>query len=376
MKKLNVLQFICPAGFYGAEMWILALAKNLAPDRINCQLAITSESAGQNIEIFHRFKALGLPAHQIPMKGRFDPRCIMKLVSLIKREHIQVIHTHGYKSDILGMCAARLAGIKIVATPHGFENVKDFKLQLFIRLGCIALRHCDRVAPLSDELLADVERIKVPPRRIRLIVNGVDLDETHSALADPSPPLFDNMAGKKIGYVGQIAHRKNVGDLIKTFDLFYKDHPDARLFLIGDGPMRPDLESYAASLPSAANIVFLGYRKDRLKVVRELDLFCMTSSLEGIPRCMMEAMSMGIPVAAFNISGVDKLIIHNKTGMMADFGDVNGLKQCWEQILFDQRHARKIAENGKKHILENFSAARMASEYIGLFQELAGEQNL
>lgn len=370
MRRLKVLQFICPAGFYGAEMWILALAKHLDPLVVDCQLAISRESDDQNVEVYKRYRELGLVAHQVKVDGRFDPRAIMKLVSLLREEKIDIIHTHGYKSDIIGLLAARIAKVKIIATPHGFENTRDLKLQLFIKLGCLALRHCDRVAPLSDDLMADMRRIKVKEDRVRLIINGVDLDETQSALTESTLPLFFDAGEKKIGYVGQMAHRKNVGDMIRAFDLLFRDHSNIRLILIGDGPMRRELEDMASSLPSAKSIEFLGYRSDRLRLVKELDLFSMTSTLEGIPRCMMEAMSMGIPVVAFRIPGVDKLIIHGETGLMTDFGDVKGLKECWERLLFDQEFSRRMGRNGRQFILNNFSAQRMALEYTEMFQEI------
>lgn len=199
MRKINVLQFICPAGFYGAEMWILALAKNLDPISVNCQLAITRESEGQNIEIYNRFQSLGFDAQQIKMRGRFDPRVIYKLSRLINEEKIDIIHTHGYKSDILGLAAAKLAGIKAIATPHGFENSKDIKLQLFIRLGCLALKSFDRVAPLSKELHSDMIRIKVKPGKIILIKNGVDLKEIETERKSLLLPALHGGRGKKSG---------------------------------------------------------------------------------------------------------------------------------------------------------------------------------
>jgi hypothetical protein len=149
---MNVLQFICPTGLHGAEMWILALAKHLDPNKVNCRLAVTRESEEQNIEVYHKFRALGLEASQIRMRGRFDLRAVSGLCRVIKEKKIDIIHTHGYKSDILGLAAARMTGIKAAATPHGFENVKDLKLQLFIKAGCFALRFFDRVEPLSEEL--------------------------------------------------------------------------------------------------------------------------------------------------------------------------------------------------------------------------------
>jgi glycosyltransferase involved in cell wall biosynthesis len=369
-KPINVLQFICPAGFFGAEMWILALAKHLDPKKVNCRLAVTHESAGQNLELYRRFKELGLQADKIGMKGRFDIRGLYGLVNLLKKDRIDIINTHGYKSDIMGLLAAWMTGIKTVATPHGFENAKDFKLQAFIKLGCIALRYFDSVTPVSEELMADMNRIGLTGHKNRLIRNGVDLQEVYSEKSRVSEPVSCSNYEKKIGYVGQIAYRKNLDAMIDAFDLLYRDHKNVRLLLIGDGKMRNELQSKASKLACADRIEFLGFRNDRLRFVKELDLFCMTSSLEGIPRCMMEAMAMGVPVVAFDIPGVDKLIIHETTGLMAPYGDIAALKKCWERILFNGDLAEKLAENGKKHIEDNFSAKRMAEEYTALYQEM------
>lgn len=376
MKPINVLQFICPSGFYGAEMWILALAKHLDPQRLRCQLAMTRESHGQNLELYNRFTSLGLNAHQIHMKGRFDPRVIRRLCQLIKQNSIEIIHTHGYKSDILGIIAARLTGIKAVGTPHGFENAPDRKLQLFIQLGCRALKHFDRVTPLSEELKSDMVRIGIRPNRLKLIMNGVDLGEVEEENSRSSTLLYRNGGEKKIGYVGQIAYRKNIGDLLKTFDMFYQDHKDVRLILVGDGPQREELEERSKNLICSGKIEFLGFRNDRLRYLKEMDLFSMSSSLEGIPRCMMEAMAMGIPVAAYNIPGVDKLIIPNETGLTAPFGQIDALKQCWERLLYDKEFSTRMAENGRRHVVENFSAQRMAEEYMSLYEEMVSGKKL
>ena len=370
MKKINLLQFICPSGFYGAEMWILGLAKNLDPNRIHCRLAITRESQGQNLELYKRFVSLGLEADQIRIKDRFDPSAVQKLCRLIRRQKIDIIHTHGYKSDILGLIAAKITGIKAIATPHGFENAPNRKLQLFIRAGCFALRFFDKVAPLSDALEADLRKLKINPGKVRRIMNGVDLAEVEDERNKHSTPSCNNNGEKKIGYIGQMAYRKNIGDLLKAFDALYREHENIRLILVGDGAQRRELEERAKSLSSCGKIDFLGYRNDRLRFLKEMDVFSMTSSLEGIPRCMMEAMAMGVPVAAYEIPGVDKLIVQNETGLMAPFGDVESLKECLKRLLFDEKFSAGIAENGRRYVLENFSAKRMADEYMQLYENM------
>ena len=145
MKNLNVLQFICPTGFYGAERWILALANNIKDEGVRCDLAVTNESESQDFEIINQYPTHIGQTFKLPMKGRFDLSVVSGLCKLIKKRDIHIIHTHGYKSDIIGLLVAKKCKIKCVSTPHGFGEPSDFKLKVYIRLGALCLRFFDRV---------------------------------------------------------------------------------------------------------------------------------------------------------------------------------------------------------------------------------------
>lgn len=366
-KTINVLQFICSTGFYGAERWVLALAKHLNKDDIRCDLAVTLEDNTQDLELVKQYKEKCGETFEIPMSSRFDLSVINKLVQLIKERQIDIIHTHGYKSDILGVIAAKKAGIKSIVTPHGFENADDIKLRTFIWLGCKSMRFADKVVPLSKQLCDDASKHGVHPSRLVYIQNGVDLSEVEEQRLKPKNQV-DNE--KRIGFVGQMISRKNIFDILDIFDSLSAKHDNLKLILLGDGDQRQDLEHYAKKLKSSSNIDFLGFRDDRLELLQSFDLFVMTSTLEGIPRCLMEATAMGIPVAAYNIAGIDQLIEHNKSGLLATLGDKETLTSYWEKLLFDSVKAEQLADNAKAYVNEHYSAKRMANEYSELFNEM------
>jgi len=106
---IKVLHFICSTGFYGAEKWILALANNSDPALVTSELVITKEKDSQDLQLIREFKALGLTSHEVDMGTRFDPRAIKSLVKLVKDQQIDILHSHGYKSDILGIVVAKMA---------------------------------------------------------------------------------------------------------------------------------------------------------------------------------------------------------------------------------------------------------------------------
>ncbi|MCK7544029.1 glycosyltransferase family 4 protein [Marinobacter bryozoorum] len=374
-SRIRVLQFITPAGFYGAERWVLALANNLNPETVTCDLAVTRESDHQDLSVAEYFPTVAGQVHYLPMRGRFDWRVVSQLVCVIKEREIDVVHTHGYKSDILGYLAARRAGVPCMSTPHGFAGKVDLKLATFIRLGMLVLRRFDAVVPLSEELQSDMRRFRVPAERTHFVRNGVDLKDIDRELSHYTPAEKTSKRDQKtIGFIGQMIPRKGIPDLLSAFDQLRSEDQALRLQLVGDGHQRSELESIVANGVSRASVEFLGFRSDRLQLLKGFDLFVMTSSLEGIPRCMMEAMAVGVPVVAYDIPGVDQLVEHGRTGMLAPHGDKAALADCCRQVLTNPDFAASLAANARRHIEEQYSAGRMAREYEVLFESLVANQ--
>ncbi|GBO90143.1 glycosyltransferase [Marinobacter salsuginis] len=375
MQNLNVLQFITPTGFYGAERWVLALANNMERHGITCDLAVTKEGDTQDLTVAKVYPRDAGQVHYLEMTGRFDLRAIKKLCRVIRERNIHVIHTHGYKSDIIGFLAAKRTGIACVSTPHGFPFKPGLKLATFLRISSFTLRYFDAVVPLSEELVLDIAALRIPDYKTRYICNGVDLKEIDQVLRElkVAPQIRGQKATKAIGYIGRLIPLKGLGDLLSVFEGLYNKSPNLALQMIGDGPQRAELEKQAAAQKSHNAISFLGFRSDRLELLANLDLFVMTSSSEGIPRCLMEAMAVGVPVVAYDIPGVDQLVTHGETGMLAPLGDKAALELCCLEVLENPELALKLVNNARRLIEERYSAARMAKEYHSLFKELVGD---
>jgi glycosyltransferase involved in cell wall biosynthesis len=368
LKKYNILQFICPVGFYGAERWILALINNSNTEFVRHDLAVTEESDNQDLEIVSQFPEGEGKTHKIKMQSRFDLNAISELCRIIREREIDIIHTHGYKSDLLGLIAARKTGIKCISTPHGFGKPESLKLKLFIKIGTWSLRFFDRVVPLSRQLENEVLDFGVPQKKITYIQNGVDLTEVEAYRRGKKAKLVNET--RKIGFIGQMIPRKNIRDILDTFDEVQREIPGIHLELLGDGESRQELQDYAGKLDSFSKISFLGFRNDRMEYLKNFDLFVMTSIDEGIPRCLMEAMAMEVPTVAYNIPGVDQLIKSGETGMLTSFGDTTALVKQWVELLTDADLATRLAVNARNFVNEKFSGSRMAQEYLELYKSL------
>lgn len=372
MTALRVLQFITPNGFYGAERWVWALVNNLDPQAVVCDLAVTREGPDQDLTVADQYPGNG-QVHYLDMNSRLDIGVVRQLADLINRNGIDIIHTHGYKSDIIGLMAARKAGIRCVSTPHGYPARAGFKMSLFIRAGVVALKRFDAIAPLSPDLMKDMKRFQIRPDKVHFIENGVDLTELepHRKLSDASS---GKLAAPHLGYVGQLIARKNIANMIRMFQRVWQQYPEAQLTLVGDGSDRPALEALAQSLPCADRIRFMGFCSDRLDLVKTFDAFVMTSSLEGIPRCLMEAMAIGTPVIAYDIPGVNDLVQDGETGLLAPLGDIEQLARQVLRIAEEPVLRHQLIQQARTRVDEHFSARRMAAEYEALFSELVAEK--
>jgi glycosyltransferase involved in cell wall biosynthesis len=366
-RKMHILQFICSTGFYGAERWILALCNNTQYPNVTYSLAVTDEVASKNLEIAKHFKRDCGDVFELPMAHKFDYKAVSALADYITVNNIDAVHTHGYKSDVLGVLAAKKAGVPVIVTPHGFENAKDIKLRLFIWLGCQAMKFADHVVPLSPQLVKDCGQYAIKEPQLVYIQNGVDLSEVEKF---KNKPLALTKAKKRIGFIGQMISRKNIIDLLDVFNELHKKMDNVELVLLGDGDSRVSLEEHTQTLESKDDIHFLGYRDDRLDYLKSFDLFVMTSTLEGIPRCLMEACAMETPVAAYDIAGIDQLITHESTGLLAPLGDKAALLLAWETVLQDDDYARQLGKNACDYVNEHYSAKRMADEYVALFNQV------
>lgn len=365
---IRVLHLGSSTGLYGAERWILALIGHLSGTGVEPSVGVIQDVPGPVPPLCEQAGRLGVGTRVFQSPGKLSLSAIGELRRYIRGHEIDILHTHGYKTDIIGLLAARGTSCKIISTPHGWSTNAGPKLQLYEALDRLALSFFDAVAPLSTELYMGLSWWPGRARRLCLIHNGVDLAEIASA--EPSPELlrWKEHGGLIIGYIGQLIARKNVDTLIRAFHRL--DIPDRYLCIVGDGPERARLERLAQQLGAQRRTHFFGYRADRLALLKCFDAFVLPSSLEGMPRCAMEAMAAGVAVLATDIPGCRDLIEHEVNGMLFDVGDAVGLARQIERIAADELLRVSLRQRAQRLVKERHSAAAMAQAYAELYERL------
>ena len=372
--KIRVLQLGSPMGLYGAERWILALIKYLDPGKVESIVGVIKDDPKLDAPLCKEAKKLGFQAQTIEAVGRINYLAVKELKKIIVEQEIDILHTHGYKQDIIGLLARLGTKAKMVATPHGWSIKGGLILRTYEILDRCSFPFFNAVAPLSRGLYRSLKRIPGLKGKLHLILNGVDIAEIDNVSdIDQKISSLKTHGEFVIGYIGQLISRKGLDVLLKA--VAQLDVIEWRLAIVGDGIERSALETLAIELKIEKKVFFFGYRKNRIQFLRGFDLFVLPSRLEGIPRCLMEAMAAEIPVISSNIDGSQELINNNINGLTFSVDDTSELANSIKKIAVDTILGRNIAKNGRITILENFSAKKMAKAYENLYNELL-RQNL
>ena len=370
-RRIRVLHMGSPTGLYGAERWILALIKHLPPDHIESRIGVIRDDPALKAPLCTEAEKSGFRVQIFESMGKLSLSAIGSLRRYIQKNRIDVLHTHGYKTDIIGLLAVRGTACRIVATPHGWSVNAGLMLQLYERLDRLCFLFVDTVAPLSADIHRSLRRIPTLKRRLHLIENGVDLSEVDAPSAIPEPVRSWRANDQfVIGYIGQLITRKRIDTLIEAFHRL--DLSEKRLCIIGEGPQRCELEQLSARLGESDRVSFLGFREDRIALLKGFDLFVLPSELEGIPRCLMEAMGAGIPVIASDIPGCRDLVTPG-TGILFRPGDSADLAHRMTPVIADPGLRADLANQGSRRVHVCYSAEVMAKQYAGLYGRLAGK---
>ena len=369
-RKLNVLQMGSPSGLYGAERWIITLIKHLDPEKIKSYVVSIKDENGLDVPLCVETEKLGFSSHVLESYGKINFSGVNKLRAFIERNSIGILHTHGYKTDLIGLLASKGTSCKIVTTPHGWTKDPDFKLLIYEAIDRISFPFFNAVVPLSDELFSSLSLIPGLKKKLYLIKNSVDtreIDEISSVV--PEISSLKEQGAFVIGYIGRLTHGKGLDVLIKCV----ADYGDSNwhVAIIGEGEQEKKLKDMVTEMNLNDKITFFGFRPDRLSFLKGFDLFALPSRSEGIPRCIMEAMGAGIPVVASDIPGCRHLVENEKTGLLFETDNPASLASAIKKIQSVNSLKRELSDRGKKNIYENFSAARMAREYEELFLNLA-----
>jgi glycosyltransferase involved in cell wall biosynthesis len=294
-----------------------------------------------------------------------DAHSLARLVRLAA--DADVVHGHSAKAGFLARLAAVCTGRaqRCVFTPHGwsFWAADGAEAEAYRALERLAAHWCGTIVTVGEfERAAGLEAGIGRAEQYVVVPNGIDV----TRFAQPRRPVPG-----RVLMVGRLAPPKRpdlaIAAVAKTREL----HPQAHLQLVGDGPMRHELEEQIAAAGASGAVELLGTRNDIPALLAEAACVVLASDYEGAPLSAIEAMAAGAPVVATGVAGIPELIVDGATGLLVERGSAAALAAALSRVLGDPALAERLGTGGRARAGERHSRARMAAELTAVYERIA-----
>jgi glycosyltransferase involved in cell wall biosynthesis len=370
MAKIRLALCITDLDIGGAERCLTEIAVRLDRNRFEPVVyCLGPRPLRAEASCVPALEAASIEIHCLDARGIWQfPIVAHRLKRLLAAQNPQVLQTFMFHANILGRIAARRAGVKAVAS--GIRVAERFA-GWHIRLDRLTQRWVDRYVCVSQAVAEFTrDRLGLPPKKLVVIPNGIDLAKYPARPADLTA-LGIAPRRRIITFVGRLEQQKSVDWLIATAPEWLAKLPDCELLLVGDGPMRASLEATGKALGIADRVHFAGWLPDVAEVLAASDLLVLPSAWEGMPNVVLEAMASGLAVVATDVEGVRELLGPNVANQTIWHGDTRALVDAITAFMLDPALSKAVGMANRRRAEESFGIAGMVRAYEGLWRSLA-----
>jgi glycosyltransferase involved in cell wall biosynthesis len=384
-QKCRVLHAITRLIVGGAQENTMYTAALLDPDRFQVQV-LSGPQTGSEGSLIEQVRARGVPLTILPdllrqVSPLHDLKALWRLWRYIKDGKYTVVHTHSSKAGILGRLAARLAQTPVIIhTVHGWsfhDYMHPVVRQMYILLERWMATFSDALIVVSEQdrkkgLEAGIGR----PEQYHLIRSAIPLDEFCPAGIDRQAirsQLGIPPGAVVIGNVGRFSAQKNPLDWVRIAGKIARACPDVFFLLVGDGPLRDNVEEEIRKEGIQDRILLTGLRRDVRCLLAAMDIFLMTSLWEGLPRSLAQAMAMGLPVVANRVDGVAEGIQDGRTGYLVHPGELDQAAQYCIHLAQGRVAREAFGKRGRKFARASFDLRTMITQIEDIYDAIVSQ---
>jgi len=368
-QKVRILQVLYSLEYGGSERLASCLAYSI--DRIKFEpLVLGLYGAGPIVEELTRHH---ISYYYFRYDRKFGRRSSLqfRLYHFLRKMRIDIIQVHGSYPFTRILLPAKLTNTKIISTIHSKHSLETVpRLRLMFRFGAL---FCNSIVVVSNALKEyTVKELGISSDKIRVIHNGVDLAKFSPAIEKSRVAGIPEKDASLVfvGVIGRLRKAKDHVGLLHAWARVMADVAGMKLFLIGDGHLRQELEQLVFELRIGNSVIFLGEREDLPQVISHMDLIVLPSKRESFPISILEAMAMKKPVIATAVGGIPEIIRHGYNGYLVPAHNPDALVDAILKFMKDRELFERMAVEGYKTVTERFSNRIVINKYQKLYAEI------
>ncbi|HEX5683901.1 MAG TPA: glycosyltransferase [Ideonella sp.] len=357
---MKVLHVEAGRHLYGGALQVVFLMRGLAQRGVHVALACPQGSA-----IAAAVRELGLPVHEMPMRGDADIGLVGRLRQLMREMEPDVLHLHSRRGcDTWGALAGRLHGVPTVLS----RRVDNPESKLWAAL---KYRLPDHVVTISQGIREVLLREGVPEVRITCVPSAVDTAQYRPGRGElrwfrEEFKLSDESL--VIGMAAQFIERKGHVTLLDALPAVFARHPEARVLLLGQGPLVESIQQRVAADPVLAGRVQLtGFRRDLDRVLPCLDVLAHPAYMEGLGVALLQAAACGVPIVGGRTGGIPEIVQPGLNGELIEPGDVAALAGALNDLLDSGERRVRMGAAGRLWVEKQFSIDAMVEGNLAVY---------
>lgn len=371
-KKLKKVLYVTTSTTQGgAEKTLYTLATLLDPKQFQVAGVVTLKPKGVFAE---KLEAMGQKVHTLGLKERPEFRHLKELADIVAAAKPDVVHAFMYQA--IQLCRALrffgYAQFPLISAPRvHYRTRSGFSLWIDKML-----KPCDSMLVTESEASRKylLGELGYEEAKVATVYNGVDIASWPISKADRNRVRAKLKLAPQdvlVGSVGRLDEQKGHRYLMEAIAKLRAVHP-VKLVIIGDGPLRRELENLARTLRIEEDTTFPGEVQDVPAWLSALDLFALPSLWEGLPNALLEAMAMGLAVVGSKVDGVPEVLQHDVNGLLCEPKDSQSLFVAVQDLVLDPELRQKLGGEAKRTIKERFKLMDMIANYEKLYAKVAG----
>ena len=362
---MRILHIAAPGPIGGLERVLQLLAQGQREAGADVHVALVLEPGDEQHPLIASLTAAGVTPHTLVLAGRAYRRERAAIAALCRQLRPDIVHTHGYRADVVDGPAARRTGVPIVTTVHGFCG-GDWKNRLFEGLQRRAFRRADAVVVVSRPLRDQLIESQVPEARIHVVQNAWAEQGPRLDREDARRMIGVRGNGFRIGWVGRLSEEKAPDVLVDA--LPHLDDLTLAVSMVGDGRMREGLRGRLDALGLNTRVQRHGAIPDVGRLFAAFDVFVLSSRTEGTPIVLFEAMAAGVPIVTTAVGGVPD-VVSPAEAILVPREDPAALAEGIRSVYSDPAAAEERAQRARARLAE-FTVPQWVARYDAIYRKL------
>lgn len=375
--RARVLHLITSFDMGGTERQAVELLKRIDRRRFDISLAVFRLEG----PLYRELSTIFPSPPQFPLTSFYNlnaAKQLMRLRALMIERRVEILHAHDFYAGTFGVAAARLAGVRVIASQRHIRlsdrRAHDWATRFTHRLANRVLVNSEAI---RDHLLAGGY---ASPEKIVVIRNGLSEKLERAALDKTSrarrrEELLQELKlhpdAKLIGLVARMEPVKGHRYFMEAAREIAAVEPKAHFLLVGDGSLHQEIQEQALRFGIGDRTHLLGAREDAALITAGFDVAVLASLHEGLPNSVIEAMAAGAPVVATRVGGATELVVDGLTGFLAPPADAGALAERIISLLRNPEMRADMGEAARQRALSQFSMRRMVEAVELLYEELS-----